>query len=82
MTKKQTFTAAIQNAGGGDVFAEGREDSKLKRQENFDNFNMNDTDFSDVFQAAKIFANYDRPWAVCGGWAIDLFLKSQIYTRS
>lgn len=36
---------------------------------------MNDTDFSDVIQAIKLFSSYDRPWAVCGGWAIDLFLN-------
>lgn len=36
---------------------------------------MKDTDFSNVIQAVKLFADYDRPWAVCGGWALDLFLK-------
>ena len=32
-------------------------------------------EFDDVIQATKIFAEYDRPWAVCGGWGIDLFLN-------
>lgn len=36
---------------------------------------MSDADFGDVIQAVKLFADYDRPWAVCGGWAIDLFLS-------
>ena len=36
---------------------------------------MNDADFSNVIQAVRLFADYDRPWAVCGGWAIDLFLN-------
>ena len=36
---------------------------------------MNVTDFSDVIQATNLFAGYDRPWAVCGGWAIDLYLN-------
>ena len=36
---------------------------------------MSEADFADVFQAAALFADYDRPWAVCGGWAIDLFLN-------
>jgi hypothetical protein len=33
------------------------------------------TDFDDVIKATKLFKGYDRPWAVCGGWAIDLFLN-------
>jgi len=36
---------------------------------------MSNTDFNNVIQAVKLFADYDRPWAVCGGWAIDLFLN-------
>ena len=36
---------------------------------------MDDANFSDVFQAVKLLADYDRLWAVCGGWAIDLFLN-------
>ena len=36
---------------------------------------MSNADFDDVIQAVKIFADYDRSWAVCGGWAIDLFLN-------
>lgn len=36
---------------------------------------MSNTDFNNVIQAVKFFADYDRPWAVCGGWAIDLFLN-------
>ena len=36
---------------------------------------MNDADFSDVTRAAKLLENYDRLWAFCGGWAIDLFLS-------
>jgi hypothetical protein len=36
---------------------------------------MSDTEFSEVIQAVKLFTDYDRPWAVCGGWAIDLFLR-------
>lgn len=35
---------------------------------------MNEPDFRNVFQAVKLFADYDRPWAVCGGWAVDLYL--------
>lgn len=36
---------------------------------------MNDTDFADVHKAAQVLKGYDRPWAVCGGWAIDLCLN-------
>lgn len=36
---------------------------------------MSDADFNNIIQAVKLFADYDRPWAVCGGWAIDLFLN-------
>lgn len=36
---------------------------------------MNDTDFSDVIQATNLFVDYDRPWAICGGWVIDLYLN-------
>jgi hypothetical protein len=36
---------------------------------------MRDTDFGEVSQAVKLLADYDRPWAVCGAWAIDLFLN-------
>ncbi len=36
---------------------------------------MSSTDIDDVIQAVKVFEDYDRPWAVCGGWAIDLFLN-------
>jgi aminoglycoside-2''-adenylyltransferase len=36
---------------------------------------MTDSDFRDVIQAASLFAKYDRHWAVCGGWALDLFLN-------
>lgn len=35
---------------------------------------MSETEFGDVIQAVELFAGYDRPWAVCGGWAIDLYL--------
>ena len=35
---------------------------------------MSNSDFSDVIQASKILADYDPPWAVCGGWAIDLYI--------
>lgn len=35
---------------------------------------MSGTDFSDVIKAVKLFEDYDRPWAVCGGWAIDLYI--------
>ena len=36
---------------------------------------MSSADFSNVIQAVKIITDYDRPWAVCGGWAIDLSLN-------
>lgn len=36
---------------------------------------MSNVDFSDVTEAVKVFADYDFPWAVCGGWAIDLYLN-------
>lgn len=36
---------------------------------------MSNSDFGEVIQATKLLADYDRPWAVCGGWAIDLFLN-------
>jgi hypothetical protein len=32
-------------------------------------------DLEFVLEATKILADYDRPWAVCGGWALDLFLN-------
>lgn len=36
---------------------------------------MSNDDFGDVLQAVKLLGDYDRPWAVCGGWALDLFLN-------
>ena len=36
---------------------------------------MSDADFCDVIQAVKLFADCHHHWAVCGGWAIDLFLN-------
>lgn len=36
---------------------------------------MSDIEFGDVYQAVKLLAGYTRPWAVCGGWAIDLYLN-------
>jgi hypothetical protein len=36
---------------------------------------MRGADFGEVIHAVKFLADYDRPWAVCGGWAIDLFLN-------
>ncbi len=30
--------------------------------------------FDDLHAIAALMANFDRPWAFCGGWAIDLFL--------
>ena len=36
---------------------------------------MSELDFRDVFEAIQIVEDYDRPWAVCGGWAIDLILN-------
>ena len=36
---------------------------------------MGSNDFDDVIQAVNFFEDYGRPWAVCGGWAIDLFLN-------
>ena len=33
------------------------------------------TNFGEIIQAVKLLGDYDRPWAVCGGWAIDLFLN-------
>ena len=35
---------------------------------------MSNTDFRDVIQASQIFSIYKKAWAVCGGWAIDLYL--------
>lgn len=39
---------------------------------------MNEAGFEEVFQAAKVLDGYNLPWAVCGGWAIDLFLDRTI----
>jgi len=36
---------------------------------------MTNSDFDDVIQGVKLFAEYDRVWAVCGGWTIDLYLN-------
>ena len=36
---------------------------------------MSDIEFGDVHQAVQLLAGYSKPWAVCGGWAIDLFLN-------
>lgn len=36
---------------------------------------MSDAGFNNVIQAVKLFASYERSWAVCSGWAIDLFLN-------
>ena len=35
---------------------------------------MRGADFHAVIHAAKLLGDYDRPWAVCGGWGIHLFL--------
>jgi hypothetical protein len=35
---------------------------------------MSDLDFSDVTHAVRLFNDYGGAWAVCGGWAIDLYL--------
>lgn len=35
---------------------------------------MNDADFEIVRSAVRNFDDYLLPWAVCGGWAVDLFL--------
>lgn len=35
---------------------------------------MSNTDFCDVTRAAELLEDYDRSWAICGGWAIDLYL--------
>lgn len=39
------------------------------------NNEMNQTDFADALKAVNILNDYDKPWAVCGGWAIDLYLN-------
>ena len=39
------------------------------------NNEMNHTDFADALKAVNILDDYDKPWAVCGGWAIDLYLN-------
>ena len=31
-------------------------------------------DFRDVLQTAQFLEGYRKPWAFCGGWAIDLFI--------
>jgi hypothetical protein len=36
---------------------------------------MRNDNFGDVHNAVKVIGDYDRPWAVCGGWAIDLFIN-------
>jgi hypothetical protein len=36
---------------------------------------MSASEFGEVLRAAKLLANYSKPWAVCGGWAIDLYLN-------
>jgi hypothetical protein len=35
---------------------------------------MSEAEFNEVINVAKVMSDYDKPWAVCGGWAIDLFL--------
>jgi hypothetical protein len=35
---------------------------------------MNEAGFSEVFRAVRALDGYRLPWAVCGGWAIDLYL--------
>src|SRR5690242_2363616 len=34
----------------------------------------NSHDFSPIMSVAQEMRGFDRPWFVCGGWAIDLFL--------
>ena len=36
---------------------------------------MRGSDFRELIYAVKLFEDYDSPWAICGGWAIDLFLN-------
>ncbi len=36
---------------------------------------MNEPGFEEVFRAVRALDGYNHPWAVCGGWAIDLFLN-------
>jgi Aminoglycoside-2''''-adenylyltransferase. len=35
---------------------------------------MSNNDFADVHNAVEVIRDYEKPWAVCGGWAIDLFI--------
>jgi hypothetical protein len=35
---------------------------------------MSEAEFNEVINVAKVMSDYEKPWAVCGGWAIDLFL--------
>jgi hypothetical protein len=35
---------------------------------------MSEAGFGDVLHAVKALDGYTHPWAVCGGWAVDLFL--------
>jgi hypothetical protein len=36
---------------------------------------MNEHGFEDVLKTVRALDGYHLPWAVCGGWAIDLFLN-------
>lgn len=41
---------------------------------------MSEAGFGEVLNAVRVLDGYNSPWAVCGGWAIDLFLDRM--TRS
>src|SRR5687768_15015039 len=30
--------------------------------------------FEEVLRVGRLMESFDRPWGICGGWAIDLFL--------
>jgi len=36
---------------------------------------MTNSEFDNILQAVKVVSEYDGIWAVCGGWAIDLYLN-------
>jgi hypothetical protein len=50
----------------------------LRNRKTFEVAKMNEHDFRDVMNAIKSLEGYDQPWAVFGGWAIDLYRNASI----
>ncbi len=40
-----------------------------------------DNDFQELLTTVRVFENFQRPWLIAGGWALDLFLQKRTRTH-